>query len=431
MIGKLKGMVDAVGESYVIVDVNGVGYEVQASARTLRTLKVGETVSLAIETHVREDAIRLYGFTSEIERAWFRTLQTIQGVGAKVALAVLGTLAPQDLANAIALQNWAAVEQSPGVGKKLAQRIVAELKDKAPALSVAGLNVPAAALGQGRAGPAHNDTAAEAISALDQSRLSARAGEPGGRGGHGRAGRGGRHAQAHSPRPEGAGTLGSATGRPQFEPTRPLPCPTSAVLLDADLPPDSRTLAQRSASAGHGLRDRLPVGHVRRRRRLHPHAAADLPRRAAGDRGRHQRQPGGGGVRFERTRPLAAQQRRRAHGPAADLGRLRGRHDRRRRARHPESARPARYFRRADLRHAAGRGRRPHADRERAHHARLAGEGGRRAGTGAASTPGSKACRSRRASAIPASTPAPSRSWPSAPSSACSPASWASAAAFC
>ena len=166
MIGKLKGLVDAVGESYVLVDVNGVGYEVQASARTLRALKVGEPVTLAIETHVREDAIRLYGFTSEIERAWFRTLQTIQGVGAKVALAVLGTLAPQELANAIALQNWAAVEQTPGVGKKLAQRVVAELKDKAPALSVAGLNVPAASVAQGRAGPVANDTAAEAISAL-------------------------------------------------------------------------------------------------------------------------------------------------------------------------------------------------------------------------------------------------------------------------
>ena len=101
-------------------------------------------MSLAIETHVREDAIRLFGFTSEVERAWFRMLQTIQGVGSKVALAVLGTLSPQDLANAIALQNWAAVEQAPGVGKKLAQRIVAELKDKAPALSVAGLAVPAA-----------------------------------------------------------------------------------------------------------------------------------------------------------------------------------------------------------------------------------------------------------------------------------------------
>ena len=165
MIGKLKGVVDAVGESHAIVDVNGVGYEVQASARTLRVLKTGEAVSLSIETHVREDAIRLYGFTSEVERAWFRTLQTIQGVGAKVALAVLGTLAPGELANAIALQNWAAVEQSPGVGKKLAQRIVAELKDKAPALSAAGLNVPGAAAKGGRA-PMEDSATAEAISAL-------------------------------------------------------------------------------------------------------------------------------------------------------------------------------------------------------------------------------------------------------------------------
>src|SRR6478735_2275194 len=113
MIGKLKGVVDAVGEAHVIIDVNGVGYEVAASARTLRTLSIGQEVSLAIETHVREDAIRLFGFTSEVERAWFRTLQTIQGVGAKVALAVLGTLSPQDLSHAIALANWAAVEQSP------------------------------------------------------------------------------------------------------------------------------------------------------------------------------------------------------------------------------------------------------------------------------------------------------------------------------
>lgn len=164
MIGKLKGIVDAVGEGHAIIDVNGVGYEVQASARTLRTMQIGETVSLAIETHVREDAIRLFGFTSEVERAWFRTLQTIQGVGSKVALAVLGTLSTQDLANAIALQDWASVEQSPGVGKKLAQRIVAELKDKAPALSVAGLNVPAAT-GKGAA-PSTPSAAAEAISAL-------------------------------------------------------------------------------------------------------------------------------------------------------------------------------------------------------------------------------------------------------------------------
>jgi Holliday junction DNA helicase RuvA len=165
MIGKLRGTVDAVGEAHAIIDVGGVGYEVQASARTLRDLQMGAVVSLAIETHVREDAIRLFGFTSEVERAWFRTLQTIQGVGSKVALAVLGTLSTQGLANAIALQDWAVVEQSPGVGKKLAQRIVAELRDKAPALSVAGLNVPAAA-GKGAGVAPASNAAAEAISAL-------------------------------------------------------------------------------------------------------------------------------------------------------------------------------------------------------------------------------------------------------------------------
>src|SRR5262245_40710224 len=169
MIGKLKGIVDAVGESHCVIDVNGVGYEVQASARTLRNMRLGEPASLAIDTHVREDAIRLFGFASEVERSWFRTLQNVQGVGAKVALSVLGTLAPQDLANAVALGNWAAVEQSPGVGKKLAQRIVLELKDKAPALSVAGLHVPAAsAAGNGvSAAVPEGNAAAEAISALN------------------------------------------------------------------------------------------------------------------------------------------------------------------------------------------------------------------------------------------------------------------------
>ena len=135
MIGRLKGIVDAVGEGHAIIDVGGVGYEVQASARTLRALQAGQAVSLAIETHVREDAIRLFGFTSEVERSWFRMLQTIQGVGAKVALAVLGTLAPADLANAIALRDKAAVARTPGVGPKVAERIVTELKDKAPAFA--------------------------------------------------------------------------------------------------------------------------------------------------------------------------------------------------------------------------------------------------------------------------------------------------------
>ena len=167
MIGKLRGRVDAIGESHLIVDVGGVGYEVQASSRTLRNLKIGDEVTLTIDTHVREDAIKLFGFSSEVERSWFRTLQNVQGVGAKVALGVLGVLSPPDLANAIALGNWAAVEQAPGVGKKLAQRIVTELKDKAPALSVAGLNVPAGgATGGIVAAPPEGNAAAEAISAL-------------------------------------------------------------------------------------------------------------------------------------------------------------------------------------------------------------------------------------------------------------------------
>lgn len=168
MIGKLRGKIDAIGESHLIIDVGGVGYEVQASARTLRNLKLGDEASLTIDTHVREDAIRLYGFSSEVERSWFRTLQNVQGVGSKVALSLLGTLSPNDLANAIALNNWQAVEQAPGVGKKLAQRITMELKEKAPALSVAGLNVPAG--GKIAAGdmavPLDGNATAEAISAL-------------------------------------------------------------------------------------------------------------------------------------------------------------------------------------------------------------------------------------------------------------------------
>lgn len=168
MIGQLKGVVDAIGEAHAIIDVGGVGYEVQLSSRTLRNLKHGETVVLTIDTHVREDAIRLYGFQSEVERSWFRTLQGVQGVGSKVALGVLGVLSTHDLASAIALGNWAAVEQAQGVGKKLAQRIVTELKDKAPGLSVAGLN-PASGEAPDAGGasvPAAGMAAAEAISAL-------------------------------------------------------------------------------------------------------------------------------------------------------------------------------------------------------------------------------------------------------------------------
>jgi holliday junction DNA helicase RuvA len=134
MIGKLKGLIESYGQDSVIVDVNGVGYEVHCSARTLQELPgVGQPATLSIETHVREDQIRLFGFITEIEREWFRLLQTVQGVGAKVALSVLGTLKPSELASAVAMRDKAMVARAPGVGPKVAERIVTELKDKAPA----------------------------------------------------------------------------------------------------------------------------------------------------------------------------------------------------------------------------------------------------------------------------------------------------------
>jgi len=144
MIGKLKGTIDSYGEDYVILDVHGVGYQVHCSARTLQALPPqGEAATLSIETHVREDQIRLFGFTSDLEREWFRLLQTVQGVGVKVALAVLSTLKPADLADAIALRDKAAVSRAPGVGAKVAERIVTELKDKVPAFSTVDPSVVA------------------------------------------------------------------------------------------------------------------------------------------------------------------------------------------------------------------------------------------------------------------------------------------------
>lgn len=139
MIGKLRGLVDSVSKDWVIVDVSGVGYEVFCPSRTLSQLPPkGQEVTLTIETYVREDAIKLFGFLSDAERSWFRLLQNVQGVGAKVALSVLGVLEPHELANAIALQDKAQVGRAPGVGPKVAQRIVSELRDKAPGLLAAG-----------------------------------------------------------------------------------------------------------------------------------------------------------------------------------------------------------------------------------------------------------------------------------------------------
>jgi Holliday junction DNA helicase RuvA len=134
MIGKLKGVIDAIGEDHLVLDVHGVGYLVHCSSRTLQRLPgTGEAAVLAIETHVREDMIRLYGFRSEAEREWFRLLQSVQGVGAKVALGILAVLEPGEVAQAVASGDKAAIARGPGVGPKLAARIISELKDKAPA----------------------------------------------------------------------------------------------------------------------------------------------------------------------------------------------------------------------------------------------------------------------------------------------------------
>ena len=138
MIGKLKGVVDSIEEEALILDVNGVGYLVSASARTLRAIPaLGEPTELLIETYVREDAIKLFGFLTAGERDWFRLLQSVQGVGAKVALGILGALSAEALSAAIARQDKAMMARAPGVGPKLAARLVFELKDKAPALTAA------------------------------------------------------------------------------------------------------------------------------------------------------------------------------------------------------------------------------------------------------------------------------------------------------
>ncbi|MGE0423831.1 MAG: Holliday junction branch migration protein RuvA [Reyranellaceae bacterium] len=131
MIGRLRGTIEQVEEDSCVVDVNGVGYVVHASARTLRDLSPGIEARLLVETVVREDAILLYGFVAAAERDWFRILTTVQGVGAKVALSLLSTLAPDELASAIVAQDKAALNRAAGVGPKLAARLATELKDKA------------------------------------------------------------------------------------------------------------------------------------------------------------------------------------------------------------------------------------------------------------------------------------------------------------
>jgi len=137
MIAKLTGVLDSLGEDSLIIDVSGVGYLVFCSSRTLRSIgKFGDPLTLFIETHVREDHIHFYGFLDTSEHEWFRLLTTVQGVGAKVALAVLGTLSPKELENAFLTEDKALLTRAPGVGQRLAVRLLAELRDK-----VAGFGV--------------------------------------------------------------------------------------------------------------------------------------------------------------------------------------------------------------------------------------------------------------------------------------------------
>jgi holliday junction DNA helicase RuvA len=144
MIARLTGLVDALEEGRCVIDVAGVGYLVHASTRTLGALpRPPEIARLLIETHVREDAIQLFGFQDTAERDWFRLLTTVQGVGPRVALAILSALSPRDLIAAIAARDQASLTRAAGVGARLATRVLTELKDKAGAMpSSAGIAIP-------------------------------------------------------------------------------------------------------------------------------------------------------------------------------------------------------------------------------------------------------------------------------------------------
>ncbi len=143
MIGKLTGRLDYRATDHVLIDVRGVGYLVYCSERTMMTLPgVGEPVALYTDMLVREDLLQLFGFTSLVEKEWHRLLTSVQGVGAKVSLAILGTLGPDGVSRAIALGDWGSVKAAKGVGPKTAQRIVLDLKDKAPGVMAMGGSLP-------------------------------------------------------------------------------------------------------------------------------------------------------------------------------------------------------------------------------------------------------------------------------------------------
>ncbi len=165
MIARLKGTVVEIAEDHLVLDVGGVGYLVFAPARVLARLTAGEDVVLAIETHVREDHIHLYGFTDAADRAMFRLLCGVSGVGARLALALLSVLDAEALSLAIAAHDRAALTRAPGVGKRLAERICHELKDKVGSLPGSG-GTPAAAHAGGEGPSPQRGLVEDAVSAL-------------------------------------------------------------------------------------------------------------------------------------------------------------------------------------------------------------------------------------------------------------------------
>lgn len=163
MIRKLRGRIDDAFEDSVILDVNGVGYHVYCSARTLAALPArGEACELIIETHVREDHIHLFGFPNAFEREWFDLLTTVQGVGVKMAMAILGVFAPEELANTIAARDMKSLTRVSGVGAKLAERLCTELKSKVSKMPVSGFAIAA-----------HSTPSAVPVSSLSEDAISA------------------------------------------------------------------------------------------------------------------------------------------------------------------------------------------------------------------------------------------------------------------
>jgi Holliday junction DNA helicase RuvA len=166
MIAKLKGLIDSLGDDWAVVDCHGVGYLVACSAKTLARLETGVAATLFVETQVREDAISLFGFLETGERDWFRLLTTVQGVGAKVALAILSVASPEQLLQIIAAQDKAGLTRASGVGPKLAVRILTELKDKAGKIALGGFHAAAGAVASAAPLPAASGRMEDAVSAL-------------------------------------------------------------------------------------------------------------------------------------------------------------------------------------------------------------------------------------------------------------------------